>query len=359
MTRADLDRTRIVRAWLAAGSEELSPRVLDNVLREFPVTNQDRPHWAPAWPQFSSFAVGAGVGAAMAVALVVAMIGAGLLPGFRFGGTGATATPTPAVRSPIPRSTPAPSPTPDTIDRSYRDVGIIGLAPLGLTPSDPTETELIETFWRPGPPYLGAAFLYADGRLIWNEHFPGATSGSTGWLEQSLTDEGIELLRTLALRTNSDGLRLLKPEELPDLLPARAWVDRAVRPYVPSGYAARLKVTEQENPFIESDMTPQEMLAALPRAAGDLLRDRPFVRSDAYGADSSGGVSDFLGLDVADARRLERALRAAGYEQDDWRNRYLLQYYTVLDRPEAGTWWLEVWFEPILPDGTITCSSCG
>jgi hypothetical protein len=31
----------------------------------------------------------------------------------------------------------------------------------------------------------------------------------------------------------------------------------------------------------------------------------------------------------------------------------------VLDRLEAGIWWLEVWFEPILPDGTITCSSCG
>jgi hypothetical protein len=36
-----------------------------------------------------------------------------------------------------------------------------------------------------------------------------------------------------------------------------------------------------------------------------------------------------------------------------------LQDYAVLDLPEAGTWWLEVWFEPILPDGTITCSSCG
>jgi hypothetical protein len=224
-----------------------------------------------------------------------------------------------------------------------------------LTPSDPTETELIETFWRPGPPYKGAAFLYADGRLIWNEYFGGQ---STGWLEQSLTDEGIELVRALA-RPNPDGFRLLKPEELPDLLPARAWVDRTVRPYVPSGYAACLFVTEQENPFIESDMTQQEMLAALPPAAGDLLRDRPFVRSDAYGGDSSGGVSDCLGLDVADARRLEAALRAAGYEQEEWRNRYLLQDYAVLDLPEPGTWWLEVWFEPILPDGTITCSSCG
>ena len=62
MTRADLDRTRVVRDWLAAGSEELSPRVLDNVLREFPATNQDRPHWAASWPQLSSFALGAAAG---------------------------------------------------------------------------------------------------------------------------------------------------------------------------------------------------------------------------------------------------------------------------------------------------------
>jgi hypothetical protein len=349
-----MDRTRTVRAWLAAGTEELSPRVLESVLREFPSRNQDTPYWATPWLQVHSLAVGALIGAA-AVTLIVAMIGAGLSGRFQPGGTWATPTPTPGIASPSPRATRAPSPTPDNIDRSYRDVGIIGLAPLGLTPSDPTETELIETFWRPGPPYKGAAFLYADGRLIWNEYFGGQ---STGWLEQSLTDEGIELVRALA-RPNPDGFRLLKPEELPDLLPARAWVARTVRPYVPSGYAACLFVTEQENPFIESDMTQQEMLAALPPAAGDLLRDRPFVRSDAYGGDSSGGVSDCLGLDVADARRLEAALRAAGYEQEEWRNRYLLQDYAVLDLPEPGTWWLEVWFEPILPDGTITCSSCG
>ena len=190
-------------------------------------------------------------------------------------------------------------------------------------------------------PYTGAAFLYADGRLIWNEYFGEGYGRSTGWLEQSLTDEGIELVRALALGTTDDGHGFLDPEMLPGLLPDRAWVDQAVRPYVPSGFAACLFVTNQEDPFIESDMTQQEMLAALPRAARDLLRDRPFVRSDAYGGDSSGGISDCLGLDVADARRLDRALRAAGYEQEGWRNRYLLQDYAELDPPEAGTWWLE------------------
>jgi hypothetical protein len=337
MTRADLDRTSAVRTWLAtAASEELSPRVLDTVLREFPAMDQDRPHWAPAWPQFSSFAAGAAIGAALVVTLVVAMIGAGLWPGYQPGGTGATVTPTPAL-----------SRTPDTLDRSYRDVGFIGLPPRDATPSDPTDTELIESFLRPGPPYKGAAFLYADGRLIWNEYFGDK---STGWLEQSLTDNGIALVRALPLQTWM-GQRVLSPEELSGLLPSAAWVDQTVRPYVPSGFAACLNVSEQVNPFTESNMTQEEILAALPRAAADLLRDRPPVvdSSDSYGADPF----DCLGLDVADARRLDAVLRAAEFEQDAW------IYHKVLDRPEAGTWWLNVFLEPILPDGTITCSSCG
>ena len=138
---------------------------------------------------------------------------------------------------------------------------------------------------------------------------------------------------------------------LPGRLPDDAWVDRAVRPYVPSGYAACLSVVEQVNPFTESNMTTEEMLAALPRAAADLLRDRPPVvdSSDSYGADPF----NCLGMDVADTRRLDAALRAAGFEEDAG------IYGTLLDRPEPGTWGLNVFLEPILPDGTITCSNCG
>ena len=134
-------------------------------------------------------------------------------------------------------------------------------------------------------------------------------------------------------------------------MPSTAWVDQTVRPYVPSGYAACVGVSEQVNPFTESNMTQEEILAALPRAAADLLRDSaPVVdSSDSYGADPF----DCLGMDVADARRLDAALRAAGFEQNG------LMYDKVLDRPEAGTWSLSVWYEPILPDGTITCSNCG
>ena len=47
--------------------------------------------------------------------------------------------------------------------------------------------------------------------------------------------------------------------------------------------------------------------------------------SDSYGADPF----DCLGMDVADARRLDAALREAGFERDAW------IYHRVLDRPEA------------------------
>jgi hypothetical protein len=349
MTRPDVDRTPAIRAWLAAGSEEISPRVLEGVLREVPAMSQDRPHWAGPRFGMSSFALGAAVGGA-AVTLVVAVIGSGLVGGMRPGGTGETPSPTPV----------GPSATPGVVDYSYRDMGFNGLAPQGATPSDPARTDLVEVFARPGPPYLGAAFLYADGRLIWNEYFgdvEGAFHDSTGWLEQSLTAEGIELVRALAvdgwMLNGRRSPRVLKPEELPDLLPARAWADMAIRPYVPSGYAACLSVMEQENPFLESGMSARDMLAALPRAAADVLRDRPPVvdSSRSYGDDPRA----CLGMDVRDARRVDAALRAAGFEQERWNG----PIRGVLDRPEAGTWWLNVFLEPILPDGTITCSGCG
>ena len=101
-------------------------------------------------------------------------------------------------------------------------------------------------------------------------------------------------------------------------------------------------------------MTLQEMLAALPRAAADLLRDRPRVLHTrrSYGADPA-----CLGLDVADARLLDAALREAGFEREA--EPLHAVYQTALDRSVGGHWSLNVFFEPILPDGTITCSGCG
>lgn len=254
--------------------------------------------------------------------------------------------------------TAAPTPTPELIDRSYRDVGYIGLPPPGAVPSDPEGTDLVEISWCTvddpcQPPYGGTVLVYADGRMIWNEYFGG---GSTGWFEQRLTVEGIEILRALAIEAPDRGVRQgLDPAQLPDLLPASAWVDDTIRPYVPSGFAACLFAGDESG----DDATPQptltEKLTMLPPDIAALLRDAALVPSEAgYGADSH-----CLGLDTDASRELDAALRRSGFEQDPWRNRYLLEYHLDADGAGPGTMIISIWFEPILPDGTITCSSCG
>ena len=84
------------------------------------------------------------------------------------------------------------------------DRGFIGLPPQGATPSSPESGELVLFYWGPLP---GAEdhgksrfWLYADGRLISLREgaaLPQAANQlSTGALEQRLTPEGAELLRS-------------------------------------------------------------------------------------------------------------------------------------------------------------------
>jgi hypothetical protein len=91
------------------------------------------------------------------------------------------------------------------------DRGFIGLPPVGATPSAPESGELVLQWygnsashawpeWRGGDvrPYAGA-WVYADGRMIWwrDRQVPeGANELTTGYLEQRLTPEGVELLRS-------------------------------------------------------------------------------------------------------------------------------------------------------------------
>jgi hypothetical protein len=86
--------------------------------------------------------------------------------------------------------------------------GIVGLAPVGTTPSTPARGELVLSFMfgRTGGDH--GRFLvsvYEDGRMIWqrtgdyslpvtDEH-----RNSTGWLERRLTPEGVELIRAEVL----------------------------------------------------------------------------------------------------------------------------------------------------------------
>ncbi len=343
MIRSEQERTRIVRAWLGEGSSELSQQVLDGVLYEFPTTPQDRPFGARWSPRLSTYAKLAVVTAAVVVAFIA---GTRVAPDAGLGGPGSAVSPSPSV---------IPSPTQSPIGDSIPDVGFIGLPPPGAAPSTPESGELVISFvYSRQLPFTGMARLYADGRLIWFRYGTGNEPyGSSGYLEQRLTPEGVELVQVLAGEP-VNGYRRLDPRTLPDLLPAKAWADITVRPYVPFGFAACLVLENSEDPFQESSITLPEKLAILPAAAADLLRGRAEVPSDGYGA-----TFDCLGMTTAEARLLDAALRDAELEQDEGRNSSLLEYHVVLDSAAPDASRLGVWFEPILPDGTIGCTSCG
>ncbi|HEU5065055.1 MAG TPA: hypothetical protein VFT86_04100 [Gaiellaceae bacterium] len=94
------------------------------------------------------------------------------------------------------------------------DRGFIGLAPEGATPSAPESGDLVvhwEGFTPALPPQGRAkdvvrAWVYADGRIIWDRrpHHAGPERGipkganefNSGYLEQRLTPEGVELVRS-------------------------------------------------------------------------------------------------------------------------------------------------------------------
>ena len=58
-----------------------------------------------------------------------------------------------------------------------------------------------------------------------------------------------------------------------------------------------------------------------------------------------------------DARQLDRALSDVGLEQDAQANQYHLQYQLAYPLEDGGL--LDVVFEPVFPDGSISCSACG
>ena len=99
-----------------------------------------------------------------------------------------------------------------TVRIVFLDRGFIGLPPVGATPSAPESGELVLSWQgrsethRIGPDWKGrflasyvGAWVYADGRMIWwrDRQVPeGANELTSGYLEQRLTPEGVELLRS-------------------------------------------------------------------------------------------------------------------------------------------------------------------
>jgi hypothetical protein len=283
------------------------------------------------------------------------------------------------------------------------DKGFIGLPPVGVTPSAPESGELVIQYRfdtedlenREG----ARGWVYGDGRLITLRHksdLPEAANRwSSGFLEQRLTPEGVELLRSEIVSTGlfdhhepADrmasphnviqvriGERLVRvqanfPKRLRERLadpeswlPASAWANRQIRAYVASRYAVsyggHLQTIERSR-----------LLPLLPAPAEDLLRDRDAV--PLLGFIGNGGfphrpvthyVSD---LTTEEARALAQALDDAGLKQQTPADQLAYRFEipgTSVDPPppEKGRVRNAVFisFEPYLPHGEWECSPCG
>ena len=257
--------------------------------------------------------------------------------------------------------------------------GLVGLAPEGATPSSPITGELVLSAFfghSGGDPGRFHFNVYADGRLIWQRLGGGthqyAIDYTTGWVEQRLTPEGVELLRSEALSTGLfdhdaylaggyvpyfgevgvlSGDRLVRvtwgdccdpssremAEERPtqeqasalerldsrladpaSWLPASAWEDQEITAFVPSGYSVCYDAAKG----IELD----RVLATFPRPAEDLLRS--WERTRWEWRDPREGSFTFWCSDVTteEARTLARILDDSGAEhrEDIFEVRYEL-----------------------------------
>jgi hypothetical protein len=290
-----------------------------------------------------------------------------------------------------PRRTPggtSPTPAPTFPGR----VGLIGIAPKGATPSSPSTGELVLAFTfghTGGDSGRFRVYVYADGRLI-SERLgdPSGKGDATGLIEQRLTAEGVELVRSEVLSTglfdhgttrhfvSAHGLyfgqievrhddRLfsvtwgdIHPQDEPmtvptpeqasalerldarlgDLawLPASAWEDAELKAFVPSRYMVCL---ERET-MLEVELAAVQ--ASLPRPAEDMVRTWDWTASQLNGY--------FLWCSPAiteEARALARSVKDAANVDLVSRDVFGLVYLLPQRDPSTRDVWVS--FAPMLP----------
>jgi hypothetical protein len=269
-----------------------------------------------------------------------------------------------------------------------RGVGFIGLPPQGATPSAPESGQLVLFYWGPAPGNsdygqygVGKSriWVYADGRLVFLREAAireGANRLFTGFLEQRLTPEGAELMRSEIASMPSggepvpfgihidvrNGDRLVRVDRAGDLeqliaritdpaswLPASAWADREISPYVPSRYVVCYGGRPQR-------IEPFRILGLLPASAEGLLRAKDREEQGSGGFYCSDATTE-------EARVLAEALDDGGTDQDavgddrgSERAFHLVWHFEV---PGSSDETADIFIEPYLPHGEWTCSPCG
>ncbi len=293
-------------------------------------------------------------------------------------------------------------------------VGFIGLPPEGATPSTPETGELVVYRYA-----RSRLLVYADGRLIWQQPSylaEGANPRSTGYLEQRLTPEGVELIRSEVLASGlfdedlnliadddagpcgilmrvPDGERLVKVfygcpdqagpdsqaatenqtnailrlnERLADLqswLPASGWQDQTIRAYVPSGFGICLHPSDpnETGPIttVDVESTPQPDRGQLIEQLLNLLPApaAEVLRGSETVPSLDGSEEQCLVVTTDEARLLDQALNDVGAELDQVAALAVLAYH--VDYPGQDGAGVGIVFEPRFPDGSINCSTCG
>ena len=287
------------------------------------------------------------------------------------------------------------------------DRGFIGIPPEGAAPSTPTRAELVLSAYGVTQHSRNKVWVYRDGRMIFQRDLrPGtkhpprsANRESTGFLERTLTLEGVETLRSEILATRLFGhdreLEMARPvpffnnisvrnggrlvrvtwhqdspltlehayplatrEQAATLqrlvgrvtepetwLPSSAWRDRQARAYVPAAFELGF------GPW-PLNVKYSDVLKRLPPTARDVLRDTKARRGRGlvgWQGDLVPAYTYSYSVTLEQARLLRTALVDAGLEVDSRDENVVLAYLVGARHPKAGA--ISITFVPILPHG--------
>ena len=289
------------------------------------------------------------------------------------------------------------------------DKGIIGLPPVGATPSTP-ENGVLEMYYLIGygdipqgeslVVHRSRSWVYADGRLI--------RSGGPrrGLLEQRLTREGVKLLRSEILSAGGFGhaqpppdstslenfgpaypgsaIQVRKGDRLVPLrwvrdlkhlearlanpgswLPASAWNQPKVRAYVPARFAVCagvvvLRDLDKPAQGRTVEMRPARIVALLPEAAQNMLRGRYWTRGypPPRAPTSTGYYPRYpscFAVKTSEARSLAKALDGAGPAIARKGGAINLHYEFDAPGPHRR---VSINFDPLLPHGEVDLQRC-
>jgi hypothetical protein len=189
------------------------------------------------------------------------------------------------------------------------DKGFVGLPPVGATTSTPESGKLVLSFSGRNTTLglrMTSVFVYADGRVIWVREGgapDGANKFTSGFLEQRLTAEGVELLRSEVISSGLFGHDMalitgskvhLGPSQIElfrGTIQARnrgrlvrvSWMNRAhlrdVLSDFPGTYAGTTATPEQERALERLDPLLADPAASLPASAWEDRTVRAYVPS--------------------------------------------------------------------------------